>query len=214
MRTFLLLSFAAIISTAVVAGGQTPAQSVSGLPAPAVQTEADQPHLRVVFDRGRVWVSADGVSLAEVLGEYGRLANVRIETGAGLPAAPISIELAGAPEQEALATLLRGAAGFVLVPRPTAAGPAESQFARVVIVSNAAASPARTAAAMQPSPPAVVTSPAAPAAAGSFPVAPGVNRLIGADGQPIPDDQEVGPIVQPIAPASPQGKARRRPGGI
>jgi hypothetical protein len=177
---------------------------------------AQQPDgaVRVSLADGRASISAQQATLAQILAEYSRVGGVRIETASPLPRQPISVDLANVSERQAFEVLLRGVGGFVAVPHATAADARDglSEFARVVIVSmsrpadiaHGAGPAANTAAPPAPQPPSATQA--------MFPVAPGVNRLLGPDGQPVPDDQADGPIVQqPAAP--PAAGTRKRRGG-
>jgi hypothetical protein len=138
---------------------------------------------------GHVTLSARQASLAAILAEWARVGQATIVNGDMVTATPITIELSDVSEQQALQMLLRATGGFVAVPRPAPA-PGVSTFARIVIVPmTVAASTANATAARTYAPP-----PAVPAAVPPQPVTqtPGVTRLIGPNGLPVPDDQADG----------------------
>jgi hypothetical protein len=202
--------FGCALLIAAPAGAQTGAPPALRPPSTTVPETTGEPRLRLALAAGRVSISADRVSLAEILAEYSRIGGVRIEAPAGFSAVPVSIELSNVPERQAFETLLRGVAGFVVVPAPVDGRMTSSEFARVVIVPNGGPDSRKAAAVSPANPPPVA--PSQPAVAGSFPIAPGVNRLLGPDGQPIPDDQADAPIVQPLPAPAPHAP-KRRPGG-
>lgn len=141
---------------------------------------------------GRVWLVARDATIAEILDEWARLGGTRIVNADRVPG-KFTIELTATPEAQALDLLLRPAGGFAASER-AAGSPAtrsQSRFATIVIVPRQA-SPALAKA----SPP-VYQPPAVPVQT----VAPGVQRILGPDGQPVPDDQEDAPPQRQVSPA-------------
>ena len=136
---------------------------------------------------GRVWLRTDQATVAEILREWGRVGRTQVVNGDRLSGgAPLSLVLEGVPEREAIAIVLRSAAGYLTMNRATGDGN-ESQFRRIVIVvsSNApSAGPIRAA------DPPTVTAAQSPLPADQ---PSGAQRIIGADGQPVPDDQDGAP---------------------
>jgi hypothetical protein len=171
----------------------------------SVRAEAAAPPVQLALRDGMIWLVARDATLGQVFDEWARVGQTTVVNADQL-SGRVSIELSGIPEGQALDVLLRNAGGFLAVQRVAApgGGSASSQFARIVImpVRNPAArtAPVNTNAAM----PAPVYQAPPPNA---VPVAPGVQRLIGPDGQPVPDDQEDAPAPRPGRRALPPGFA-------
>src|SRR5919204_2331338 len=179
-----------IISTAVL----VTALAVAGAAAPNVELS--------IHD-GRVWLVAQNATARQILAEWARVGRTRIVNGERVPGGPLTLELTGVPEREALDVVLRMAGGYIAAPRATQVADA-SVFDRLVIVPTSApqappspaAPPFRQPTPTQTFPPPQQTFPQ-PA---PLTVTPGVQRIIGPDGLPVPDDQqEVPPGAQPRA---------------
>ena len=166
---------------------------------------------------GQVWLAADHATVAQILSEWTRVGRTQIVNGDRVPGGPLSIVLAGVPEQEALSVVLRAAGGYVTVNRPDRADDArgsESRFARIVVVPTpAGADPAVTRTAGSPAAPLPVMS-APPPRAVPIVTAFGAQRVIGPDGQPVPDDQEDDQLPPGVSPRSQSPAAAPPPAGI
>ncbi len=181
-------------------------------------TAAQAAEVQLTIRDGRVWLSAHDATPRQILTEWERVGHTRIVNGERLAGSPVSIELAGVPEQQALDVVLRSASGFMAVQRDAIAmeASAASTFDRILILPTSVAPPdTRPAAAAgsatfaQPGPPQFAP-PAPPQA-----VYPGgVRRVIGADGQPVPDDQEGVPPPMPAAPQPQQASPYTTPGMV
>jgi hypothetical protein len=139
---------------------------------------------------GRVWLVATGVTVAEILDEWTRIGGTEIVDADRVPGSPLTLVLTDVSEQEALDLLLRAAGGYLGV-HAAAKSAKASRFDRLFILPTTG----RMAAAGQdPSdaPPASPPPTAPPVFAG------GGQRLIGPDGQPVPDDQEDAPPPRPL----------------
>ena len=155
------------------------------------------PTVQLSIAEGRVWLVARDATIAQILAEWSRVGRTTITNAEGVPSGPVTLELSGVPEQQALDVLLRQASGFVATKRADGApiaGATQSQFDRIVIVAQSRA-PIGTPTFAQPAaaPVAQATPPpfAAPQAPTFVPTAtPGVQRLVGSDGRPIADDQD------------------------
>jgi hypothetical protein len=162
------------------------------------------PGVRLSFSDGRVWIAADGATVGQILAEWGRAGGTRIVNG-DIASQPLTLEMNGVPEMQALDVVLRSAGGFIATARTAeqTAGPNISRFSEITVLA-----PGR--------PPAVAvqhagTDPPPPAAPPAFTPLPifapsGAQRIIGPDGQPVPDDQEGAPAPPPViigAPAAP-----------
>jgi glucosyl-dolichyl phosphate glucuronosyltransferase len=144
--------------------------------------EAAAPRLQLTFADGHVSLSAHGVTVQQVLREWERVGRTQVDHAEAVPAALIDLDLKDVPEEEALGVLLRSAGGFLATPT-SAPSEMTSQFGRIVIVPPVAPlrEPFRTATAQSPAPPPPIVQPTA------------VQRLVGPDGLPVPDDQDGAP---------------------
>jgi hypothetical protein len=156
------------------------------------------PMVRLTFKEGRVWLTASGATAAQILAEWSRVGGTQIVNGDRVAGPPLTLELNDIPEVEALEIVLRNAGGYIATGRPSgpsAGVPLPSSVARITILPASTkpliASPAET----PPPGPAPVPLPA--------PVldASGAQRIIGPDGQPVPDDQDGAPPPPESAPA-------------
>lgn len=110
----------------------------------------------IQFQNGMVSVSARNVPLRTILQEWSRVGRTTIVNAERVTGAPVTIELSNVPEQEALATLLRGVTGYIVGARQVlATGP--SSFDRIMIMPGTATVAARSSA--PPPPPAPPPSP-------------------------------------------------------
>jgi hypothetical protein len=166
---------------------------------------AAAPPVQIAIQDGRVWLNADGATVADVLREWARVGGTAIVDGERLPRTPVSLHLEAEPEQEALEILLRGVGGFVTVGR--AASRVEtgaSRFERIVVVPSTAQPAATFAATSAIRATAVSPAPAAPVPAPVY-TASGAQRMIGPDGLLVPDDQEDAPPVRTTPTSIPPG---------
>jgi hypothetical protein len=155
--------------------------------------------VQLAIREGRVWIKADRATMDEILREWARIGGTQIVSVNPLPVAPLTVQLEGVSELEALEVITRSAGGFMTVSRPpeVVGQPASlSAFSRVVVVASVGSTARRE-------------SPAGPATAPYVPPAPlpapvytpgGAQRVIGPDGLPVPDDQEDAPPAPPRAP--------------
>jgi glycosyltransferase involved in cell wall biosynthesis len=144
--------------------------------------EGAAPRLQLMFDGGRVSLSAHGVTVQQVLQEWERVGRTQVDHAEAVPAKLLDVDLNNVPEEEALGVLLRSAGGFLAMP---AATPTQttSHFGRIVIVPPSGPTREPWRAATAQSPPSDV-----PAAQPTT-----VQRLTGNDGQPVADDQDGAP---------------------
>lgn len=66
---------------------------------------------------GRVWLHARDVSVSDILDLWSSVSGTTVVNGQQLPSTPVTLDLLGLPEREALNVLLREAAGYVLAER-------------------------------------------------------------------------------------------------
>jgi hypothetical protein len=152
---------------------------------------------------GRVSLVATNATPAQIFDAWSRAGGVLIVNADRIPPTPLTLTLDNVPEEQALDTLLRPVSGYLARHRTNAA-PGGSTFDRIVILATPPQPREPTRAAAPPAPgvsgapagapafpqPPRPTQPAPPTqTASGIPVAPGVTRLVGPDGQPIEDDQ-------------------------
>lgn len=183
-------------------------------PAPA---RADT--VRLVLRDGLVTLDAVDATPASILEAWSREGGVAFVNAERIPSAPLTLTLENVPEGEALDIILRPVSGYLARRRGSAdAAGNRSMFDRIVILATPAqprvASPAQPARAASPGsgpvfpqPPPAAVAAAPDAAPAGIPREPGVVRLVGPDGQPVPDDQEDTP-PPPIGADAPSQPAR------
>ena len=143
---------------------------------------------------GRVWLTADRATIAEILAEWSRVGTTRMVNTERLGGPFLTLDLRGVPELDALDVILRSAGGFVAVSRTADTDAFHlSRFSQVVIVPSAGTGAPAPSLVPVPVPPVVVQAPVFTEG--------GARRLIGPDGQVVPDDQEDAP--PPPRPAPP-----------
>jgi hypothetical protein len=106
--------------------------------------------LKLTMQGGRVTIIAHDVPLRQILQEWARVGSTNIVNAEKVPGAPLTLELVDVPEQQALDTLLRSAAGYMAAPRPVGTVGA-SVYDRIMILPTSRP-PAATAAAVAPQP--------------------------------------------------------------
>lgn len=106
----------------------------------------------VQFTDGLVTLHARNATVRQVLAEWARVGRATIVNGDAITGGPVTLELAGVPEAQALKILLRNVSGYVVAARDRSVAGA-SAFDRVVVLPSSAAP--RPAAVSSPPPPAV-----------------------------------------------------------
>jgi len=130
--------------------------------------------VKLQFNAGQVSLSAQNAPIRVILQEWARLGGATIINGDRVAGPPVTLELTGVPERQALDVVLRSVAGYIVAPR-RAGSPGASAFDRIMILPTSVAP--RT--------------PAAPAAAARGPITrPGVVAQL-----PAPTDNGVEPGV-------------------
>ena len=120
MRTRII--FAALV-VVLVGSGSTSAQVLS-----------------LDFQDGRVRLMAENVPVSQILAEWSRKGGTTIVNGERVPGAPLSLQLNDVPERQALETVLRGAAGYMVLGRDTVA-PGTSSFDKILVLPTTARAP-------------------------------------------------------------------------
>jgi len=153
----------------------------------AASVQGATARVQLTIRDGRVWLVATDATVPEILGEWARVGQTRVVNAESVIGGPLTLQLTDVPEGQALDVLLRSASGFMAVPRVAGLSNV-SQFDRILILPTstppAGAVRASAAPAISAPPTPVFPQPAMRADM------PGVERVIGADGQPVPDDQD------------------------
>lgn len=85
---------------------------------PAAQSPLPARHVALTFNGGKVTLIAQGVTVRDVMAEWTRQCGCLVRGTERLPAAPMPpVEFDDQPEAVVLASLLRGAGGYLLGPR-------------------------------------------------------------------------------------------------
>ena len=150
----------------------------------AAQPARAQQAVQLQFDNGQVSLKAQNAPVRAILQEWARLGGATIVNGDRVAGPPVTLELAGVPERQALDVVLRSVAGYIVAPRPAGTRGA-SAFDRILILPTSAAP-------RNPTPPPAVT---------RAPVRPGIiPRLPDPNDPPPPDVAEApDPLDDPSA---------------
>jgi hypothetical protein len=97
-----------------------------------------QAPLRLQIGDGRVTLHAENVPVRTILAEWSRLGGARIVNGDRVAGAPLTLDLQGVPERQALEIVLRGVSGYVLAARQPG-GPGASMYDRIMILPTSVA---------------------------------------------------------------------------
>ncbi len=97
--------------------------------------------VKVEFLMGKVNLVAQDASLRAILNEWSRVGGTRLVNPERLAGGPVTLELVGVPERQALDILLRDVGGYILGPRATLVA-GVSSFDRLVVVTAVAGRPA------------------------------------------------------------------------
>lgn len=139
---------AAFLLAAVAAFAQQP-----GAPPRVSQRGGVEQPVQLQFEEGRVTLRAQNAPIRAILAEWARLGGATIVNGERVAGPPVTLELTGVPERQALDIVLRSVAGYMLAPR-RAGAPGASAFDRIMILPTSVAprTPPPPAAAQRPSP--------------------------------------------------------------
>ena len=97
-----------------------------------------QAPLTLQISGGRVTLHAQNVPVRTILAEWARLGGARIVNGDGIAGAPVTLELEGVTERQALDIILRGVSGYMLAAREPGASGA-SMYDRIMILPTSVA---------------------------------------------------------------------------
>jgi len=165
----------------------------------ALAAHAQQP-VQLQFQNGLVTLRAQNAPVRVILAEWARLGGATIVNGDRVAGPPVTLELSGVPERQALDIVLRSVAGYMLAPRRAGAGGA-SAFDRIMILPTSVAPrnpPPPPAAAQRPSP--------------MFPRPPLVARPTPAPPEPAIADQPIEATPDDDADANPPPETSTVPG--
>jgi hypothetical protein len=165
--------------------------------------------VKIEFTGGRVSLSAQNAPVRAVLAEWARLGGTQIVNGDNVSGPPLTLELTGVPERQALEILLRSVSGYVLSARPSPGVGGASSFDRVMIMATTTAPRAANTATFG------TQAPRTPADfdVDDTPVNAGIQRIV-TGGRTVTVDQNGRVIGQPgVVTQSPNGAVVIRPGG-
>jgi hypothetical protein len=99
---------------------------------------AAQAPLQLQISNGRVTLHAQNVPVRTILAEGAKVGGAKIINGDGVAGAPVTLDLEGVPERQALDTILRGVSGYVLAARQPGV-PGVSMYDRIMILPTSVA---------------------------------------------------------------------------
>lgn len=97
-----------------------------------------QAPLTLQISGGRVTLHAQNVAVRTILAEWARLGGAKIVNGDRIAGAPVTLELEGVSERQALEIILRGVSGYMLAAREPGASGA-SMYDRIMILPTSVA---------------------------------------------------------------------------
>ena len=165
--------------------------------------------VKLEFTGGLVNLNAQNAPIRVVLAEWARLGGTQIVNGNNVIGQPLTLELTGVTERQALEILLRNVPGYILSARPSPGVGGASSFDRVMIMATTTAPrPAGAATFSTPPPRATVD------ADGDDPPDNGFQTFRAPDSRAVTVDQNGRVIGQPVVVTqSPNGAVLIRPGG-
>ena len=104
----------------------------------AFASAATAQSVTVEFNNGQVSLRALNAPIRAILAEWARRGGATIVNGERVTGAPVTLELTGIPERQALDIVLRSVAGYMLAPR-RAGSTGASMFDRILILPTSAA---------------------------------------------------------------------------
>jgi len=106
-----------------------------------VSSATAAPGVQLSIGNGRVWLVTNGATVGQILAEWERVGGTRIINGDHVAGGPLTLEMRGVSELEALDVVLRSASGFIAADRTLdSAGlqPNRSRFDRIVVLPEGA----------------------------------------------------------------------------
>lgn len=95
--------------------------------------------IKLSFNAGKVDLAAENATVRAILTEWARVGGTRVVNAERVSGPPVTVEFKGAYEQQALESLLRGVAGYMVGQRVAPAAAASSGFDRIVILATSTA---------------------------------------------------------------------------
>lgn len=102
---------------------------------------AQASELKLEFRDGRVTLIARDVSVRQILTEWGKIGRTQIVNGERTSSTPVTLQIDGLPERQALEVVLRSVAGYVAAPR-RAGNPGPSIYDRILVLAVSSPAPA------------------------------------------------------------------------
>jgi hypothetical protein len=98
---------------------------------------ADAQNLKLQIQDGRVTLEAQNVPARQILAEWARVGGAKIVNAEKVVGAPLTLQIEGMPERQALDIILRGVSGYMLAARQEGSG--VSAFDRIMILPTSSA---------------------------------------------------------------------------
>jgi hypothetical protein len=99
---------------------------------------AAQAPLQLQISNGRVTLHAQNVPVRAILAEWSKVGGAKIINGDAVAGAPLTLDLEGVPERQALDIILRGVSGYVLAARQPGT-PGVSMYDRIMVLPTSVA---------------------------------------------------------------------------
>jgi hypothetical protein len=99
---------------------------------------AAQTPLQLQISNGRVTLHAQNVPVRAILAEWSKVGGAKIINGDAVAGAPLTLDLEGVPERQALDIILRGVSGYVLAARQPGT-PGVSMYDRIMVLPTSVA---------------------------------------------------------------------------
>jgi hypothetical protein len=113
----------------------------SGASLLATSASAD---VQLTINNGQVTLSARDATIREILAEWARVGQTRIVNAERVASAPLTLELAGVSEEQALDVILRSVSGYLAAPRSVGLANA-SRYDRILVMPTSTGTRANTA---------------------------------------------------------------------
>ena len=94
--------------------------------------------VKLEFRNGRVNLTAQNAPIRTILAEWARIGGTRIVNGEKIAGPPVTLELTGVTERQAMEVLLRNTAGYIIAARD-AGGASPSTFGSILILPTTTA---------------------------------------------------------------------------
>lgn len=102
----------------------------------AAAAPAAAQQVTLTMQNGLVTLNATNVPVRQILAEWARVGRVAVVNGEKVAGAPVTLQLAGVSERQALDTILRGVAGYLVSARPGTPDAGQARFDKVVILAT------------------------------------------------------------------------------